>query len=119
MIGIYFEQREVLRARIDARVEHMLSLGLEEEVRSLWRSGVLNGESGGAQAIGYKEWIPYFEGKQTREETIQQIKTATAQYAKRQMTFFDICGMYIGLQQTKKMWKKRHFVLQNLRVAVK
>lgn len=88
MIGIYFEQREVLRARIDARVEQMLSLGLEEEVRSLWRSGVLNGESGGAQAIGYKEWIPYFEGKQTREETIQQIKTATAQYAKRQMTFF-------------------------------
>ena len=41
-----------------------------------------------AQAIGYKEFFPYFEGRQPLEECTTRLKQATRQYAKRQLTWF-------------------------------
>ena len=41
------------------------------------------------QAIGYKEFFPYFEGKITLEEAIDDLKKETRHYAKRQMTWFN------------------------------
>ena len=40
------------------------------------------------QAIGYKEWFPFFEGKCSKEEVIEQIKKDTRHFAKRQLTWF-------------------------------
>ena len=39
-------------------------------------------------AIGYKEIVAYLQNEMTFDEAVQQIKTATRQYAKRQMTWF-------------------------------
>ena len=39
-------------------------------------------------AIGYKEWFPFFEGKCSKEEVIEQIKKDTRHFAKRQLTWF-------------------------------
>ncbi len=80
--------REELYSRIDKRVELMLEAGLEEEVRSLIDSGRLPPSSTAAQAIGYKEFIDYFEGKATLDEVSELIKQATRRYAKRQITWF-------------------------------
>jgi len=41
-----------------------------------------------ANAIGYKELIPYFEGGMTLDECIALIKQETRRYAKRQLTWF-------------------------------
>jgi tRNA dimethylallyltransferase len=41
------------------------------------------------QAIGYKEFFPYFEGTCTLEECIETLKKETRHYAKRQMTWFN------------------------------
>ena len=41
-----------------------------------------------AQAIGYKEYFPYFEGTQTQAECTEKLKQATRNYAKRQLTWF-------------------------------
>ena len=41
-----------------------------------------------AQAIGYKEFFPYFEGTAPLEECTEKLKQATRNYAKRQLTWF-------------------------------
>ena len=40
------------------------------------------------QAIGYKEIVPVLEDGASLEEALQQIKTSTRRYAKRQRTWF-------------------------------
>jgi len=76
--------RDELYRRINERVDRMMADGLAEEVRSLH----LPPDSTAAQAIGYKELIACFQGKMTMEEAVEKIKTATRNYAKRQLTWF-------------------------------
>ncbi|MDE1547852.1 tRNA (adenosine(37)-N6)-dimethylallyltransferase MiaA [Jeotgalibaca caeni] len=79
--------RTLLYDRINQRVDHMVEAGLIEEARMLYEEpkGL---ESQAIKGIGYKEWIPYFEGNQSREEVIEQIKQNSRRYAKRQLTWF-------------------------------
>ena len=76
--------REQLYDRINQRVHQMDHMGLEEEVRSLRPQIHLNA----LQTVGYQEWLPYFDGQQTKEAVIQAIQQNTRHYAKRQMTWF-------------------------------
>lgn len=80
--------REELYERIDKRVDMMLEAGLEAEVRDLIDSGRLPMDSTAAQAIGYKEFIDYFNGRATLSEVADLIKQASRRYAKRQITWF-------------------------------
>jgi len=41
-----------------------------------------------AQAIGYKELLPFLRGEQSLAEATEALKLATRRYAKRQMTWF-------------------------------
>ena len=86
MIGITFNDRQALYDRINLRVDGMLERGLLEEAKAAYSSGA----SGGAvQAIGHKEFFPFFEGKETVEEAVESLKRATRRYAKRQLTWFN------------------------------
>jgi tRNA dimethylallyltransferase len=76
--------REQLYERINQRVIKMVDMGLEAEVKALGPQFHLNA----LQTVGYQEWLPYFEGHQTREAVIQAIQQNTRHYAKRQMTWF-------------------------------
>ena len=76
--------REQLYERINQRVHKMVEMGLEEEVKALRPQFHLNA----LQTVGYQEWLPYFEGHQTKEAVIQAIQQNTRNYAKRQMTWF-------------------------------
>ena len=80
--------RDVLYDRINKRVEDMFSRGLEGEIRTLVRCGKVGRDSQSMQAIGYKEFFDYFDGKKSLEETKEVIKLNTRHYAKRQLTFF-------------------------------
>lgn len=84
-IGLDFSDRQILYQRVNLRVDQMLTDGLEEEVRSLTRRGF---GATAAQAIGYKEFFPYWEGKCTLAETAEKIKLQSRRYAKRQLTWF-------------------------------
>lgn len=79
--------RELLYDRIEERVDVMLEEGLEAEAYSLWQRGLGNTPTASA-AIGYKELFPYFEGKISFADAVAQIKQATRNYAKRQITYF-------------------------------
>lgn len=85
MIGLNYENREILYSRINRRVDEMVVNGLEAEARSLWEQGKMQTA---ANAIGYKEFIPYFENEMSFEECIDKIKQETRRYAKRQLTWF-------------------------------
>lgn len=77
--------REALYERISRRVDEMLERGLINEVRALMRE---NGDSPTAvQAIGYKEIAAALEGRTSINQAIADVKQATRNYAKRQMTW--------------------------------
>lgn len=76
--------REEIYARIDARVDKMMSDGLLEEVRSLlpWRNlPALN-------TVGYRELFGYIDGRYPLEEAVRLIKRNTRHYAKKQLTWW-------------------------------
>ena len=79
------EDRQALYGAIDRRVDAMFGAGLEDEARRVLSSSPSRSS---LQAIGYKEFLPYFDGKQTLEEVKEKIKQASRNYAKRQLTWF-------------------------------
>ena len=87
MIVLNYADRARLYARCDKRVDIMMHDGLVEEAERLLCTG-RNISKTAAQAIGYKEFLPYFSGEQTLEEVSEAIKLATRHYAKRQMIWF-------------------------------
>ena len=78
--------RNVLYRRIDLRVSRMVDAGILQEAEWVWRNRDTFRTA--AQAIGYKEYFPYFEGTQTQAECTEKLKQATRNYAKRQLTWF-------------------------------
>lgn len=84
-IGLTMD-RSHLYERINQRVDKMIENGLIQEVRNLYDQGYKDAPS--MKAIGYKEFIPYFENKQSLEETIHLLKRNSRRYAKRQYTWF-------------------------------
>ncbi len=78
--------REVLKARAEARVDAMLSRGFVEEVRRL---RLEHGAGIPAfKAIGYREVLRYLDEEIDLVAARNLIALATIQYAKRQMTWF-------------------------------
>ena len=78
--------RELLYARIDARVDRMVENGLVEEVQKLLDGGFRSALTS-SQAIGYKEIVSYLDDKISLDEAISLIKQSSRRYAKRQLTW--------------------------------
>lgn len=83
-----YRERATLGDRIDRRVDRMMEAGLLSEVEGLYRDGYLAEGQTAEQAIGYRQLIPYLSGALALDEAVENIKTATRRYAKRQMTWF-------------------------------
>ena len=86
-LGLNYENRADLYARIDARVEEMAASGLADEVRALLESGVSSGCTA-MQAIGYKELCAAVEDGGDLTAALDEVKLRSRQYAKRQLTWF-------------------------------
>ncbi|CAM2829701.1 tRNA (adenosine(37)-N6)-dimethylallyltransferase MiaA [Erysipelothrix tonsillarum] len=95
---IYFLQgeRALLYERINMRVEVMLNHGLLEEVSQLYSNDKNLFDYQSMQAIGYREFKPYFLGNSTIDEVKTQIQQNTRRFAKRQITWFK--------HQTESTW---------------
>ena len=78
--------RAVLYSRIDRRVDEMVENGVLDEARQVYDRR--DAYRTAAQAIGYKEFFPYFEGTANLTECTERLKQATRNYAKRQLTWF-------------------------------
>ncbi len=77
--------REQVYANINRRVDHMMDMGLLDEVKSLGRYRHLNA----LQTVGYAELFACLDGHCTLETAVSAIKKNTRHYAKRQLTWFN------------------------------
>ena len=91
VVGLLWD-RALLYERIDRRVDEMIGSGLVDETEQLLREGVFDVSETAAQAIGYKELLPYIRGECPLSEAVERLKIATRHYAKRQMTWFRAHG---------------------------
>lgn len=81
-------ERETIYNRIDLRVDVMFDMGLEGEVELLVSKGLRETPTA-SQAIGYKEFYPYFDGLCDINTVKEAICLNTRHYAKRQLTWFN------------------------------
>jgi len=89
--------REVgtLNQYIGHRVDVMFEEGLVEETKRLVKRGLRENRNA-CQALGYRQVLNYLDGVLGLEETIEQVKIKTRQFAKRQRSWFRnqiICEM--------------------------
>lgn len=114
MIGLK-RNRDQLYHRIEKRVDGFIQAGLVEEVEKLLGRG-LSPKDISMKGIGYKEIIPYLEGKVSLEEAREEIKKNTRNLAKRQMTWFrsysdvkwfDLSEIDHPVEEMVQWWKNR------------
>ena len=86
VLGLDFPERAQLYHRIDLRVDKMMENGLLPEAELVYQNRERFKTA--AQAIGYKEFFPYFEGNAALEDCVEKLKQASRNYAKRQLTWF-------------------------------
>jgi tRNA dimethylallyltransferase len=79
--------RPALYARIEQRVDAMLSMGLVDEVRGLLAQGY-SADLSPLGSLGYKEIIAYLHGETEYDTAVRDIKQNTRRFAKRQQTWF-------------------------------
>lgn len=76
--------RQIMYNRINMRVDKMMQEGLLKEASDLF-----NHRSNNAlQTVGYREIFNYIEGQYDLNKAIEDIKTNTRRFAKRQITWF-------------------------------
>ncbi|MBN2408069.1 MAG: tRNA (adenosine(37)-N6)-dimethylallyltransferase MiaA [Elusimicrobia bacterium] len=79
--------RDLLYERINQRVDRMVREGMLEEARELY--GRYGHESPVFEGLGYRQLLPYLEtGEGDIDEYIDEIKKATRNYAKSQLTWW-------------------------------
>ncbi|NLU91342.1 tRNA (adenosine(37)-N6)-dimethylallyltransferase MiaA [Chitinophaga sp. Ak27] len=76
--------KEQLHHNIHYRVDQMIHAGLVEEVRSVTPYR----EHNALRTVGYQEVFQFLDGHISLDQAINDIKTHTRQYAKRQLTWF-------------------------------
>lgn len=86
VIGLTMD-RAALYRNINLRVDHMIASGLVEEVEGLLKRGI-SPECQAMQGIGYKEMVSYLQGHIVLAQAIENIKQATRNFAKRQLTWY-------------------------------
>ncbi|MDO4670625.1 MAG: tRNA (adenosine(37)-N6)-dimethylallyltransferase MiaA [Aerococcus sp.] len=79
-------ERALLYERINQRVDQMMKAGLLSEAEWLYQQH-LPETAAANQAIGYKEFFPYFAGEETLEIAVEKLKRSSRRYAKRQLTW--------------------------------
>jgi tRNA dimethylallyltransferase len=75
------------RGHLAARLDAMLRAGLVDEVRALYARGDLSEQHSSVRAVGYRQLWRFCAGSGSLDEAVQQAITATAQLAKRQLTW--------------------------------
>ena len=106
---IYLD-KEILYNNINLRVDKMIKDGLIEEVESLKNLNNLNA----LNTVGYKEIFNYLNGKTDKKSAIEQIKTNTKKYYKRQMTWFKKDPSYQWINNTD-IEKSRKSILKKIK----
>ncbi|MBR5071104.1 MAG: tRNA (adenosine(37)-N6)-dimethylallyltransferase MiaA [Oscillospiraceae bacterium] len=97
--------REALYKRIEDRCDAMMQDGIVDEARYVYDNR--GSFATASAAIGYKEFFGFFEGRNSLEECLSELKKATRHYAKRQLTWFrrekDFTALFSDTTDTEKI----------------
>ncbi|GMR01114.1 MAG: tRNA (adenosine(37)-N6)-dimethylallyltransferase MiaA [Gammaproteobacteria bacterium] len=114
-IALMPDDRVELRKRITQRFDIMLQQGFIEEVEGLFNRGDLHAEMPSIRAVGYRQVWSYLAGDYGYEEMREKAIIATAQLAKRQMTWLrkeSDCNFIDPIRlNTPKLLKNLKFLL--------
>lgn len=86
VVGLRRDRKDLYR-RIEQRVDHQIASGLVAETERFLAAG-LAPSLPSMQGLGYKQMVPYLQGKLSLDEAITILKRDTRHYAKRQLTWF-------------------------------
>ncbi|MFL6581255.1 MAG: tRNA (adenosine(37)-N6)-dimethylallyltransferase MiaA [Burkholderiales bacterium] len=86
-IALMPSDRGVLHQRIAQRFEHMLEMGLIEEVRGLRKTYVLNPALPSMRCVGYRQTWQFLDGEFDLAALGEKVVASTRQLAKRQLTW--------------------------------
>ncbi len=106
---LQYRDRALLYRRIEQRVDRMLEAGLMDEAFRVLQQ---QPSATVLQAIGYKEFLPYFSGACTLAEAVDTLKQETRRYAKRQMSWFR------RLAYAQPMWLEDYASFEELKQDV-
>lgn len=87
IVGLNYEDRRSLYARINQRVDQMIADGLVDEVRRLLALGYTR-ELKSMQSLGYKQMASYLAGECDLADAVDDTKRATRHFARRQLIWF-------------------------------
>lgn len=79
--------RPVLGERAKKRIDRMMEVGLEKEAERMYRNRDRLSMTL-LQAVGYKEFFPYFSGEASLPDAVEELRKATMRLAKSQVTWF-------------------------------
>ena len=79
--------RDVMDARIDARVESMWADGFVEEVRGLERRGLREGRTA-SRALGYRQILAFLAGECSEQDARRATQQGTRRFARKQLGWF-------------------------------
>lgn len=92
--------KEILKERINLRVDEMIKDGLVGEVKNLIKKYGKNQRA--FDAIGYREIVDFLGKKTSLEKAVELIKINTWHYAKRQMAWFNADKKIIWIKSAKE-----------------
>jgi tRNA dimethylallyltransferase len=98
--------RDRLYQEIDDRVERQIAAGLVEEVRALLSAG-LSPAASSMSSLGYRQLVPYLEGRESLDEAKQQIKLDTHNFVRKQATWFRKNPRAIRIDVTEPGWQAK------------
>lgn len=105
-----YHERDILYERINQRVDIMIEKGLLSEVENIFAKYPDISKTA-SQAIGYKELKEYSDGLTDFETAVANIKQASRNYAKRQLTWFR--------KIDKMVWVKNEGIKNTLEIILK
>ncbi|MBU1219376.1 tRNA (adenosine(37)-N6)-dimethylallyltransferase MiaA [Myxococcota bacterium] len=98
LIFVIDPPRELLEARVEARVNEMLKTGFIDEVKNLLSMGYPK-DLRSLQSKGYKEVIDFLDGKIHMDELSAAIILSHKKYIKQQRTWFKPRGIHVSCSE--------------------
>ena len=112
-IGVIAD-RETIYDKINQRVDIMIDMGLEEEVKGLLNQG-LTLDNNCLNTIGYREMVQYLLSEISYDKAVELIKQHTRNYCKRQLTFMKTMPSLIMLEKEQARSKIEEFLNDNIK----
>ncbi len=101
-----FRPRDELYQLADRRIDAQIERGLAQEVANLLAAGV-PADAPAMSSIGYRQLLPYLEGRSSLDNAIARIRFDTHRYVRHQETWLRKNPRLVRIDVSANGWQKR------------